>query len=103
MAGGYLAIGSCMSALTRNQVIAFVLTSVVSLLFILSGFPMVLDFFSLWTPDMVVRTIASFSFLTHFDAVSKGVIDLRDLIYFFTLLAFWLFATIIIVEAKKAD
>lgn len=103
MAGGYLAIGSCMSALTRNQVIAFVLTSVVSLLFVLSGFPMVLDLFSLWTPEIIVRTIASFSFLTHFDAISKGVIDLRDIVYFVALLSFWLFATVVIVEAKKAD
>lgn len=103
MAGGYLAIGSCMSAFTRNQVIAFVLTAVVSLLFVLSGFPMVLDMFSLWTPELVVRAIASFSFLTHFDAISKGVIDLRDLVYFIALLAFWLFATVVIVEAKKAD
>jgi ABC-2 type transport system permease protein len=102
MAGAFLAIGSCMSALTKNQVIAFVITAVVCLAFILSGFPLVLDFFS-WAPQIIVQTISSFSFLTHFNAISKGVIDLRDIIYFFSLIAFWLFATAILIEMKKAD
>ncbi|HEW98217.1 MAG: ABC transporter permease [Candidatus Parabeggiatoa sp. nov. 3] len=103
MAGGFLAIGSCMSALTKNQVIAFIVTAVVCLAFILSGFPLVLDFFSGWAPQIIVETISSFSFLTHFDSLSKGVIDLRDLIYFFSLIAFWLFTTAILIEMKKAD
>jgi ABC-2 type transport system permease protein len=103
MAGGFLAIGSCMSALTKNQVIAFIVTAVVCFAFILSGFPVVLDFFSGWAPQIIVETISSFSFLTHFNAISKGVIDLRDIIYFFSLIAFWLFATAILIEMKKAD
>jgi ABC-2 type transport system permease protein len=103
MAGGFLAIGSCISALTKNQVIAFVITVVVCLAFILSGFPLVLDFFRGWTPNFIVTAISSFSFLTHFNAISKGIIDLRDLIYFFTLMAFWLFATALLIEMKKAD
>ena len=103
LAGGFLAIGSAVSAVTRNQVIAFVVTVVVSLAFILSGFPLVLDFFSGWAPSFLVQLISSFSFLTHFDAITKGVIDLRDVIYFLTLIVFWLYATVIIIEAKKAD
>lgn len=103
MAGAFLAIGSCMSALTKNQVIAFIITVVVCLAFILSGFPLVLDFFSGWAPQLIVKTISSFSFLTHFNAIGKGVIDLRDIIYFFSLIAFWLFATAILIEMKKAD
>ena len=103
MAGGFLAIGSCFSALTRNQVVAFVLAAVVSLAFVLSGFPLVLDLFSAWAPEVVVDTIRSFSFLTHFDAISKGVIDLRDLIYFASLIAFWLYASQVVIEAKKAE
>ena len=103
MAGAFLAIGSCMSALTRNQVIAFVVSAVVCLLFILSGFPMVLDFVSLWAPEFLVQAIASLSFLTHYDALTKGVIDLRDLVYFASLIAFWLFANTVAIEAKKAD
>lgn len=103
MAGAFLAIGACMSALTKNQVIAFVITVVVCLAFILSGFPLILDFFSGWAPQIIVNAISSFSFLTHFSAISKGVIDLRDIIYFFSLIAFWLFATAILIEMKKAD
>jgi ABC-2 type transport system permease protein len=103
MAGAFLAIGACMSALTKNQVIAFIITVVVCLTFILSGFPLVLDFFSGWAPQIIVETISSFSFLTHFNAISKGVIDVRDIIYFFSLIIFWLFLTAILIEMKKAD
>jgi len=103
MAGAALAIGASISALTKNQVIAFVVSLVVTLIFILSGFPLVLDFFSGWAPQAVVDAIASFSFLTHFDAISKGVIDVRDIIYFLSLTAFWLFANITFLEMKKAD
>lgn len=102
MAGAYLAIGSCMSALTKNQVVAFVLSVVVCFLFIVSGFPIVLDFFSAWAPALIVNTVASLSFLTHFDAIVQGVIDLKDLIYFASLIGFWLFANAVIVELKKA-
>ena len=103
MAGAYLSIGSCISAITRNQVIAFVVAAVVCLLFVLSGFPLVLDFFALWAPEFLVQAIGSLSFLSHFEAISKGVIDLRDIIYFVSLIAFWLFANTVLIEAKKAD
>ncbi|MGI9336564.1 MAG: ABC transporter permease subunit [Gammaproteobacteria bacterium] len=103
MAGAFLAIGSCMSALTRNQVIAFVVSAVVCLGFVLSGFPLVLEFFSGWVPPMVLEAISSFSFLTHFTAISKGVIDLRDLVYFASLIVFWLFASALFIDLKKAQ
>jgi ABC-2 type transport system permease protein len=103
MAGGLLAIGSCISAATRNQVIAFILTVVICFLFLLSGFPLVLNLFDGWAPRAVVDAIASLSFLTHFNSISKGVIDLRDLLYFGTLIAAWLTATVIVLEMKKAD
>ncbi len=103
MAGGFLAIGSCISALTKNQVIAFVISVVICFLFLLSGFPLVLDFFRGWTPQAVVNAIASFSFLTHFESIKKGVIDIRDLIYFLALICFWLYANVVVIEAKKAS
>jgi len=102
MAGAFLAIGACLSAVTRNQVIAFVVSVVVCLLFVLSGFPLVLNFFSAWAPEFLVEAISSFSFLSHFNAISRGVIDLRDVIYFLSLIAFWLFANTVIIEAEKA-
>jgi ABC-2 type transport system permease protein len=103
MAGGYLAIGACISALTRNQVIAFVITVVVCLLFVLAGMPMVLDFFSGWAPTTLVEAIGSFSFISHWDAITKGVIDARDFVFFATLIACCLFANAILLDVKKAD
>ncbi|MFT5134433.1 MAG: ABC-2 type transport system permease protein [Gammaproteobacteria bacterium] len=103
MAGGFLAIGSCVSAITKSQVIAFVISVVICFLFVLSGFPLVLDFFQGWAPKILIDTIASFSFLTHFDSIKKGVIDLRDIIYFAVLIIFWLYANVIVIDARKAS
>ncbi len=103
MAGGFMAIGSCVSAFTKNQVIAFVISVLVGLGFVLSGFPMVLDFFRGWTPQFFLELVSSFSFLTHFNAISRGVIDIRDIVYFLSLIGFWLFATALILEWKKSE
>ncbi len=103
MAGAYLAVGSCVSATTKNQVIAFVIAVVISFLFILSGFPLVLDFFRDWAPQAVVNAVSSLSFLTHFSSITKGVIDLRDLIYFVSFMGCWLAANVIVIEMKKSD
>tara|TARA_B100000929_G_scaffold263984_1_gene230121 strand:+ start:398 stop:1132 length:735 start_codon:yes stop_codon:yes gene_type:complete len=103
MAGGFLAIGSCISALTKSQVIAFVISVAICFMFILSGFPMVLDLFESWAPQAVIDAIASFSFLTHFTSIKKGVIDIRDVIYFAALITFWLYVNIVIIENKKAN
>ena len=103
MAGAFLAIGSCISASTRNQVIAFILTVVVCFLLLLAGFPLVLDFFRAVAPQGVVDAISGLSFMTHFAAIGKGVIDLRDLIYFLLVIAFWLYASAVVIDLKKAD
>jgi len=103
MAGGFLAIGSCLSATTKNQVIAFVLTVVACFAFLLAGFPLVLDVFSAWAPQVIVDGIASLSFLTHFSNISKGVIDFRDLVYFGLLIAVFLYANTIVLQWKQAD
>lgn len=103
MAGGFLAIGSCLSATTSNQVIAFVITVVVCFAFLLAGFPLVLDIFSGWAPQAIVDGIASLSFLTHFANISKGVIDFRDIVYFGLLIATFLFANTIVLQWKQAD
>jgi ABC-2 type transport system permease protein len=103
MAGGFLAVGSCISAATKNQVIAFILSVSACLVLLLASFALVLDVFSLWAPQVLVDTIASLSFLTHFENISKGVIDLRDLVYFGLLIAAMLYANTIVLELKKAD
>ena len=103
MAGGFLAIGSCISALTRNQVIAFVITVVVCFGFLLAGFPLVLDMFTGWAPQALIDGIASLSFLTHFASISKGVIDFRDLLYFALVTGTFLYVNTIILQLKQAD
>jgi len=103
MAGGFLAIGSCMSALTRNQVVAFILAVVVCFGFLVSGLPMVMDLFSSWAPQSLLDAIANFSFLAHFATISRGVIDLRDLVYFGLVIVLWLLANTMVLEMKKAD
>ena len=103
MAGGFLAVGACISATTKNQVIAFILSVVACFALLLAGFDLVLDAFSAWAPQAVVDAVASLSFLTHFASISKGVIDLRDLVYFALLIATCLYANTIVLHLKKAD
>ncbi len=103
MSGGFLAIGSCLSAATKNQIVAFILTLVVCFVLVVSGFPIVQDVFSGWAPLWLVDAVANISFLTHFNAISRGVIDLRDLVYFAVLIVAFLYATALVVDMKKAD
>lgn len=103
MAGAFLAISTCMSAFTRNQVVAFILAVVVCFLFVVSGSSIVLDAFQPWAGNLILDTIASFSFLTHFEAMAKGVLALNDIGYFVIIMAVWLYASLIVIEQKKAD
>lgn len=103
MAGAFLAVGSCLSAITRSQVVAFILTVVVCFVLLLAGYPLVLDFLRGWAPDLLVQGIAQISFLTHFQAIGKGVLDLRDLVFFVLTIAAWLYATVLVIDMKKAD
>jgi ABC-2 type transport system permease protein len=103
MAGGFLAVGSCVSALTKNQVVAFVVSVVLCFGLLAAGHPMILDVFSAWAPQTLVDGVASLSFLTHFESISKGVIDLRDLVYFCLLISASLYATTLVLGMKQAD
>ncbi len=103
MAGGFLAISSCLSAATRNQVVAFILAVVACFIFLLSGLPMVLDVFRGWLPQTVIDGIANLSFLVHFTSISRGVLDLRDVLYFVLVIGFWLAANRVVLERKKAE
>ncbi|MCS6946231.1 MAG: hypothetical protein NZM12_01300, partial [Steroidobacteraceae bacterium] len=103
MAGGFLAVGCCMSALTRNQVIAFVLGVAACFLLLLIGYPPVLEALNGWAPALLTETLASMSFLTHFDALSKGVIDLRDVLYFLLTIGFFLIVTTVVLDAKRVS
>ena len=80
MSGAYLSIGSCISAITKNQVLTFI---------------------KVWSPEFLVSTISSMSFLTHFESITKGVIEIRDFLFYLSVIVFWLFLNIVVVEFKK--
>jgi ABC-2 type transport system permease protein len=102
LAGAYLAISSMTSAMTRNQVIAFIVAVVLCLALILVGFSPVTDMLSRWASPRVVESIARFSVLTHYDGFQRGVIDTRDLAYFLSVVAFSLFATGVVIRGHRA-
>ncbi len=101
MAGGFLALSACVSAMTKNQVIAFVLASALCFVFMMSGVEIIQSFFRAWTPQTFVESISELSFLTNFNEVSQGVIDVRDLVFFLSVIGIALFVNTAIVEAKK--
>lgn len=103
VAGGFLGIGACLSAATRNQVIAFIFTAVVCFFVLVVGHPALIRIFQDRLPQTLVDVIAALSFQTHYDSIAKGVIDLRDLIYFAALIAAALAANAIVLDMKKAD
>ena len=103
MAGAYLAIGAAISAATRNQVIAFVLSAVVIFLFLMSGLDLVQSFFRGWLPDSLVSAIATLSFLTNFRDIAQGVIVLRDLFFFVSLIGLALLINAIVIDLKRAN
>lgn len=101
MAGSYLAIGGFVSAMTRNQVIAFVIGAAVIFLFMMSGLELVQSAFRGWAPELVIDLVRSFSFLVHYDAIIRGVIDIRDMIFFISIIGVFLFANMVVVDLKK--
>ena len=102
LAGAYLAITCMTSAMTRNQVIAFILSVVACLFLILAGFNPVTDLLVRWASPAFIDTVAAFSVVTHFDGFQKGVIDSRDLFFFLSLIGFALFATAMILRNRRA-
>jgi len=102
LAGAYLAVSSMTSALTRNQVISFILAVMLCVVLIMIGFNPVTDLLARWASPWLVEAVAGFSVLTHFDGLQKGVIDTRDLLYFLSLIAFALFTTEAIIRGHRA-
>ena len=101
MAGAYLAIGCCMSALTRNQVISFVLSVVACFLFMLAGFPAVLEFLA-GGPGWLVEAVTTLSFLSHFESIQRGVVELRDMVFFVSMTLTWLMACAVVLDWNRA-
>ncbi|MCF8083124.1 MAG: ABC transporter permease [Deltaproteobacteria bacterium] len=102
IAGAYLSVGSMTSAMTRNQVISFILSVVICLFLVLAGWPPVTDVLSGWAPVWLVDVVSGFSFMSHFSAMERGVVDLRDLFYYASVIFFMLFANGVILQNRKA-
>jgi ABC-2 type transport system permease protein len=102
LSGAYLAIACMTSALTRSQVVAFILAVVICLFLVLAGFSPVTDLLVRWAPPALVDTVAAFSVITHFDAFQKGVVDSRDFLFFASVIGFALFATAVILRGHRA-
>jgi ABC-2 type transport system permease protein len=98
LAGGYLAVTSMTSAMTRNQVISFIVSVVVCFFLLLSGLEPVTDLL----PNLLVGVVTNMSSLTHFIGFQKGVLDSRDLIYFGSLIGFALFLNGVIIRNLRA-
>lgn len=101
MAGAYVSVGMLMSSVTRSQVIAFVLSLLTCLVLLLAGWPPVTDFFVRYIPSLV-DAVAAFSFMPHFDSIQRGVVDLRDIAYYFSIMVFMIFATHVVLENRKS-
>lgn len=103
MAGGFLGIGSFTSSLTKNQLIAFLIAALICFLLLMAGFPAITDWFRARTPDWFVDGVASLSFLTHFENIMRGVLDLRDILYFALVTTFFLLASTVVLDARKSQ
>jgi ABC-2 type transport system permease protein len=103
MAGAVLAIGAAVSAATKNQVIAFVVTAALVFVLAVAGTPAVLGLLQGRAPNGVIRAVAGASLFGHFTAITRGVVDLRDLVYFVSIMAAFLAANAVLIDLKKAD
>ena len=102
LCGAYLAVSAMTSAMTRNQVVSFIIAVVLCLFLILAGWPPVTSLLTQWAGAWLVDTVAAFSVMTHFESLQKGVIDTRDVLFFISVPAFCLFATSVIIRAHRA-
>jgi len=103
MAGAILAVGAAVSAITKSQVIAFVVSTAVVFVLTAAGTSIVLDLVRGWAPAGVIRAVAGASLFGHFSTITRGVLDLRDLVYFVSIIAGFLGANALLIELKKAD
>lgn len=103
MAGAFLALTSCLSALTKNQVIAFIISSISGFVLIMAGFNLVLSAVRSWSPNWITETISSMSFLSHFSRIQMGVFDLSTLVFFVSMIILCLWINVQLVQVKKAD
>ncbi len=100
LSGAILAISQTASAMTKNQVIALILAILVNIVFFLSGLEYVLGFVRSFAPDYIVDLVSSFSFLTHMHFFSLGLLELRGVVFFVSLIFVFNFFTIVVINFR---
>ena len=103
MAGAFLSVGSMTSSLTRSQVISFIVAVVVCLFFILAGYPPITESLSDWAPHWLMNVVSGLSFLTHYISIQRGVLDLRDILYYVSVIVFMLSLNGIVIHNRRAS
>ncbi|KGI77843.1 ABC transporter permease subunit [Oleiagrimonas soli] len=103
MAGSFIAVGCCISALTRSQVVAFILTAAVCFILVLVGLPAIQDMLAGGVPTNLIAMVSEFSILAHFRAIARGVLDVQDLVYFMASIVIWLWAGVLVLQLKRGD
>jgi ABC-2 type transport system permease protein len=102
MAGAILAVGAAVSAATKNQIIAFIVTAALVFVLIAAGTPTVLGIFEGWAPEGLIQAVVAASLFGHFTAITRGVLDLRDVVYFVSLMVAFLGANAVLIDLMKA-
>lgn len=103
MAGAYISIGGMTSSLTRNQVISFIVSLVICLFMVLAGWAPVTGMLADWAPSWLIGVVSGFSFMPHFESLQRGVLDIRDLLYFSSVIFFMLFTTGVILSNRRTS
>lgn len=101
MAGAYVSVGALTSSLTRNQVVGFVLSLLLCLIFALIGFDVFTSFFARWWPELA-KAVAAFGFLPYFESLKRGVIRLEDIAYFASVMVFMIVTTHVVLQSRKS-
>jgi len=101
LAGAFLSIGIMTSSLTRSQVISFIMAVVGCLFFVLAGYPPVTEVLSGWAPVWLLNTVYELGFLPHFNSITRGVLDFRDLIYYLSVIIFMLFVNGVVLQNRR--
>ncbi len=102
MSGAFLAIAACVSALTKNQVLAFIGAAAIGFLFVMAGYDLVLAGLRPWAPALLIEAIGSMSFIGHFQRITDGVFEMPAMIFFLSLIAFCLWLNVLVIDVKKA-
>jgi ABC-2 type transport system permease protein len=102
MAGAFLALSAAISGLTKSQVLAFIGATTASFLFVMAGFDLVISAVRPWAPTVVIDTVRSMSFFSHFQHITDGVLELPSIIFFVSLIVFSLWLNVLVIDVKKA-